>query len=97
VGLVNHYPLRTADAIQLSTAMLLSQTLREAQFDNVPVSRLEARSATIHQAGVDRIIMWAIREMRGDRIAAIRCCLPERIAPQTARFLDWEQPHPSSP
>jgi ketosteroid isomerase-like protein len=64
---------------------------------NVLVSRLEARSAMIQKAGVDRIIVWAIREMRGDKIAAIHCCLPERTDPQTARFLDWEQTHPPSP
>jgi ketosteroid isomerase-like protein len=58
---------------------------------NLLVTRLEASSATIHKAGVDRIVVWAIREMRGDKIAAIRCCLPERTDPQTAHFLDWER------
>jgi ketosteroid isomerase-like protein len=62
--------------------------------DNVLVTQLDARSDTIRKAGVDRIIVWAIREMRGDKIAAIRCCLPERTDPQTARFLDWEREHP---
>lgn len=32
-ALVNQYPLRTADAIQLSSTVLLSRTLQEAQFD----------------------------------------------------------------
>ena len=43
VGLVNEYPLRTADAIQLSTAMLLSQALQEAQFAPVIVASADDR------------------------------------------------------
>ena len=62
---------------------------------NVLVTRFEARSATIQKAGVDRIILWGIREMRGDKIASYRCCLPDRTDPQTARFLEWDYAHPS--
>jgi hypothetical protein len=62
---------------------------------NVLVTRFEARSATIQKAGVDRIVLWGIREMRGDKIASVRCCLPERTDPQTARFLEWDNAHPS--
>jgi hypothetical protein len=40
---------------------------------NVLVTRFEARSATIEKAGVERIILWGIREMRGDKIASSRC------------------------
>lgn len=60
---------------------------------NLVVTQLAASSDTIHEAGVDRIVVWAIREMRGDKIAAIRCCLPERTDPQTAHFLEWERAH----
>jgi hypothetical protein len=42
---------------------------------NVLVTRFEARSALIEKAGVDRIILWGIREMKGDKIASSRCCL----------------------
>ncbi len=63
---------------------------------NVLVTRFEARSATIQKAGVDRIILWSIRELRGDKIASSRCCLPERTDPQTARFLQWDYAHPSA-
>lgn len=63
---------------------------------NVLVTRFEARSATIHKAGVERIILWGIREMRGGKIASTRCCLPERTDPQTARFLEWDYAHPST-
>jgi hypothetical protein len=62
---------------------------------NVLVTRFEARSATIQKAGVERIILWGIREMRGGKIASTRCCLPERTDPQTARFLEWDYGHPA--
>ena len=58
---------------------------------NVLVTRFEARSAAIQTAGVDRIILWRIREMQGDKIASVRCCMPERTDSQTAHFLEWEQ------
>lgn len=63
---------------------------------DVLVTRFEARSAAITKAGVDRIILWSIREMRGDKIATTRCCLPERTDSQTARFLVWDYAHPST-
>lgn len=63
---------------------------------NVLVTRFEARSSTIQGAGVDRVILWGIRQMRDGKIAAIRCCLPERSDSQTARFLEWEEAHPST-
>jgi hypothetical protein len=63
---------------------------------DVMVTRFEARSATIQKAGVERIILWGIRQMRGDKIASYRCCMPERTDPQTARFLDWDYAHPST-
>jgi ketosteroid isomerase-like protein len=61
---------------------------------NVVTTRFEARSDTIQKAGVDRIILWGIREMEGGKIASFRCCLPERTDLQTARFLEWEREHP---
>jgi ketosteroid isomerase-like protein len=63
---------------------------------NVLVTRFEARSATIQKAGVERIILWEIRETRGDKIASTRCCMPERTDPQTIRFLEWDYAHPSN-
>jgi hypothetical protein len=65
--------------------------------DHLLVTRFDARSDRIRQAGVERIIVWAIREMRGDKIAAIRCCLAERTDSETARFLEWERTHPPQP
>src|SRR5919109_4550131 len=60
----------------------------------VVVTRFDVRSDAVRAAGVERIIVWAIREMRGDKIASIRCCLAERTDPQTARYLEWERTHP---
>jgi len=71
-------------------------TLSSYVSENVLVTRFEARSATIQKAGVDRIILWGIREMRGDKIASIRCCMPERTDAQTGRFLEWDYAHPST-
>ena len=62
---------------------------------NILVTRFEARSALIEKAGVHRIILWGIREMKGDKIASSRCCLPDRTDSQTARFLEWDYAHPS--
>jgi hypothetical protein len=63
---------------------------------NVLVTRFEARSDTIKKTGVERIILWGIREMRGDKIASYRCCMPERTDSQTAHFLEWDYSHPST-
>ena len=60
---------------------------------NVLVTRFEARSAIIQGAGFDRIVLWGIREMRDGKIAALRCCLPERTDAQTAHFVEWEEQH----
>jgi hypothetical protein len=63
---------------------------------DVVVTHFEARSAQIKKAGVDRIILWGIREMKGDKIASSRCCLPDRTDSQTARFIEWDYAHPSA-
>jgi hypothetical protein len=62
---------------------------------DVVVTHFEARSAQIEKAGVHRIILWGIREMKGDKIATSRCCLPDRTDSQTARFIEWDYAHPS--
>jgi hypothetical protein len=62
---------------------------------NLLVTRFEARSAMIQKAGADRVILWGIREMRGDKIASYRCCMPERTDPQTLRFIEWDYAHPT--
>jgi ketosteroid isomerase-like protein len=62
---------------------------------DILVTRFEARSAVIQKTGVDRVILWGIRQMRGDKIASYRCCMPERTDSQTLRFLEWDYAHPS--
>lgn len=62
---------------------------------DVVVTRFEAHSAKIQKSGADRIVLWGIREIRGDKIASSRCCLPDRTDPQTAQFLAWEYAHPA--
>jgi len=64
---------------------------------NVLLTRFEARSSTIQGAGVDRIILWGMREMRGGKIAVLRCCMPERTDSQTARFIQWEEANRPAP
>jgi hypothetical protein len=58
------------------------------------VTRFEARSAMIQKAGVDRIILWSIREIKGDKIASSRCCMADRTDSQTAHFVIWDYNHP---
>jgi predicted nucleic acid-binding protein len=43
VSLVRHYPLRTADAIQMATAVQLNQTLQEAQLGPATVVSADDR------------------------------------------------------
>jgi hypothetical protein len=70
-----------------------SKPLKSYLSGDVLVTRFEARSDTIQKAGVDRIILWGIREFRGDKIVSSRCCMPERTDPQTAKFIQWEYSH----
>jgi hypothetical protein len=67
-----------------------SKPLKSYLSGDVLVTRFEARSDTVQKAGVERIILWGIREFRGDKIISSRCCMPERTDPQTAKFIQWE-------
>jgi hypothetical protein len=51
--------------------------------------------AAIQKAGFERIILWEIREFRGEKIASTRCCMPEHTDSQTLHFLEWDYAHPS--
>lgn len=70
------------------------KTLNTYVAGDLLVTRFEARSAMIEKAGVERIILWEIREMKGDKIASSRCCMPDRTDSQTARFILWDYDHP---
>jgi hypothetical protein len=52
--------------------------------------QFEVRSDSTQKAGVDRIIVWNIYEVKGDKIAAVTIVF-QRTDPQTARFFEWQQ------
>jgi hypothetical protein len=60
---------------------------------NVAVQQVEARSDSIQKSGVDRIILWTIYEVKGDKFAAATAAL-QRTDPQTARYLEWLRSQP---
>jgi hypothetical protein len=60
---------------------------------NVGTFQFELRNDTIQKAGVDRIIVWSIYEVKGDKIAGV-AGLPQRTDPQTARYLEWQRAQP---
>jgi hypothetical protein len=70
-------------------------TLNTYVTGTVLLTRFEARSAAIQKAGFERIILWEIREFRGEKIASTRCCMPEHTDSQTLHFLEWDYAHPS--
>ena len=61
---------------------------------NVVTSRIEFRSDTFKKAGVERIINWAIYEVKGEKIAYVRGAILDRSDPQTARFIEWQRSQP---
>jgi hypothetical protein len=61
---------------------------------DVVTSRFEFRSDTVKKAGVERIIGWAIAELKGAKIASMRGGILDRSDPQTARYAEWQQAQP---
>ena len=61
---------------------------------NVVTFRAEARNNTVQKAGVERIIIWGIYEMKGDKISSVHAAQAERTDPQTARFIEWLRAQP---
>jgi hypothetical protein len=55
---------------------------------NVAVIRTELRIGYIEASGVDRVVVWNIYEVKGDKIA-VATLAGERTDPQTARFIEW--------
>jgi hypothetical protein len=68
--------------------------LKQYVSGNVVTSRGELRSDTVKKAGVERIIVWVITEMKGDKIAYTRGGILDRSDPQTARFFEWLRTQP---
>jgi hypothetical protein len=60
---------------------------------NVAVVQTELQIGYIEQSGVDRVIVWCIYEVKGDKIAVVTL-VGQRTDPQTARFIEWVQSQP---
>jgi hypothetical protein len=60
---------------------------------NVAVVKTELQIGYIEQSGVDRVIVWCIYEVKGDKIAVVTL-VGQRTDPQTARFIEWVQSQP---
>ena len=61
---------------------------------NVAVIKTELQIGYIEPSGVDRVIVWCIYEVRGDKIAVVTL-VGQRTDPQTARLIEWFHSHPT--
>jgi hypothetical protein len=60
---------------------------------NVAVVQTELRIGYIEKSGVDRVSVWNIYEVTGDKIA-VATLVGQRTDPQTARFFEWFRSQP---
>ncbi|HUK07922.1 MAG TPA: nuclear transport factor 2 family protein [Stellaceae bacterium] len=60
---------------------------------NVAVVKTELQIGYIEQSGVDRVVVWNIYEVTGDKIA-VATLVGQRTDPQTARFIEWLRTQP---
>ena len=60
---------------------------------NVAVVKTALQIGFIEGSGVDRVIVWCIYEVKGDKIAVVTL-VGQRTDPQTARFIEWVQSQP---
>src|SRR5229473_5097610 len=60
---------------------------------NVAVVKTELRIGFIEGSGVDRVVVWCIYEVKGDKIAVVTL-VGEGTDPQTARFIEWFKAQP---
>jgi hypothetical protein len=60
---------------------------------NVAVVQTELRIGYIEKSGVDRVIVWNVYEVTGDKIA-VATLVGQRTDPQTARFIEWFRSQP---
>ncbi|HYU11274.1 MAG TPA: hypothetical protein VEK82_01780 [Stellaceae bacterium] len=60
---------------------------------NVAVVKTELRIGYIEQSSVERVVVWCIYEVKGDKIAVVTLA-GQRTDPQTARFIEWVQSQP---
>jgi hypothetical protein len=57
---------------------------------NIAVVQTELRIGYIEASGVDRVVVWCIYEIKGDKIAVVTLA-GQRTDPQTARFIEWSR------
>src|SRR5438105_11256610 len=55
---------------------------------NVAVVQTELQIGYIESSGVDRVVVWNIYEVKGDKIA-VATLVGQRTDPQTAQFIAW--------
>jgi hypothetical protein len=60
---------------------------------NVAVVQTELQIGYIEKSGVDRVVVWNIYEVKGDKIAVVTL-VGQRTDPQTARFIEWFRSQP---
>ena len=60
---------------------------------NVAVLQTELKIGYIESSGVDRVIVWNIYEVTGDKIA-VATLVGQRTDPQTAQFIKWFSAQP---
>jgi hypothetical protein len=61
--------------------------------DNVALVKTELQIGYIEKSGVDRVVVWNIYEVVGDKIA-VATLVGQRTDPQTARFIEWLRTQP---
>jgi hypothetical protein len=60
---------------------------------NVAVVQTELRIGYIEKSGVDRVVVWNIYEVTGDKIA-VATLVGQRTDPLTGRFIEWLRSQP---
>ena len=60
---------------------------------NVAVLQTELQIGYIEKSSVDRVVVWNIYEVTGDKIA-VATLVGQRTDPQTARFIEWIRSQP---
>ncbi len=71
--------------------------LKTSVSGNVATIRVEVRSDRVKNAGVERIIEWAIFETNGEKIAYTHGGILDRSDSQTARFAEWRRTQQAQP
>lgn len=62
---------------------------------NAAVVQTELKIGYIEASGVDRVLVWIIYEVKGDKIAAATL-VGQRTDPQTAQFIKWSASQPKA-